>query len=127
MGVARTLSRRGSARAPQHPPTNTLASVEPPSPCAAAPKGGSEYGRVGCGLSLFGGFLAASTQGYQGALLPWPATADLARVPRIQVFCPHGWAPGRGARPLPRYDGSAPKRYGGGAGLGACLPGTAWD
>ena len=65
-------------------PTNTLASVEPPSPCTFT----GEYGQVSCGLSLSSGFLAVR-QDYWEALLPQLATTGLARVPRIQVFCLH--------------------------------------
>src|SRR5690349_9469624 len=65
------------------PPTNTLASVEPPNPFTMA----GECGQVGCGLSLFSGFLAVRRD-YRGALQPRLATTDLARLPRIQVFCP---------------------------------------
>jgi hypothetical protein len=117
VGVARTLSREPFRRAP----TNTLASVEPPSPYTLR----GEYGQVGCGLSLFSGFLAVR-QDYQRALLLWLATTDLTRVPRIQVFCPRS-GPFRDAPPTALPSSCMPKRYVGHAGLDSTRHCTAWD
>ncbi len=72
------------------PPTNTLASVEPPSPCTQRYRPLKvECGRVSCGLSLSSGFLAVRRDCWR-ALQLQPATTGLARCPRIQVFCPRG-------------------------------------
>jgi hypothetical protein len=77
------LSDGSSPYLKQEKPTNTLASVEPPSPYTEKV---GECGQVSCGLSLFGGFLAVLTD-YWEVLLSQLATANLTRFPRIQVFC----------------------------------------
>ena len=104
MGVARTLSGLLLKE-----PTNTLASVEPPSPCA--PRGGRVWpGRLRI-VSIRRILSVRPGKGYCRALPLQLATVDLARVPRIQVFRP----------PLP-------KRYRGQGGLGdAAIAPPFWD
>ena len=81
-------------------PTNTLASVEPPSPCTSK----CEFGQVSCGLSLFNGFLVCALarllQGVTAAAYyrqptessPHPGvspntTQALFRVVRTRQYC----------------------------------------
>ncbi len=69
-GSRGTLSGRSSPYLKRGPhvgaPTNTLASVGPPSPCTA----GGECGRVGCGSPLSGRLLAARARAPTGGRYP---------------------------------------------------------
>lgn len=57
--------------------------------------------RVGCGLSLFSGFLpVCPVQTPCPGVTRTPGTEDLARVPRIQTCCPTGAPTCRRQRPL---------------------------
>ncbi len=114
VGVARTLSGQRAARSPPTP----LASVGPPSPFTAA----GECGRVGCGLSLSGGFLAARRG------LPGSVTAPACyhqpgeRSPHPGVL-PR--AARRGAAGCVTSQPRPPSVMEGGAGLGSvvsCIP-----